>query len=83
MSPDPICHRPWKGKIRGWGAILFLCLLGAVAAIGARVLIESVGSAGHARYAPTGVPPRTVSPRHEWERGEYERQDRVVLEKGK
>lgn len=83
MSPDLICHRPWKWRLRGWGTILFLCLLGAVAAIGVRVLIESVGGAEHMRYKPADVPPQTVSPRHERERGEYERQDRIVLEKEK
>ena len=83
MSPDRICHQSWKRRLRGWGTILFLCLLGAVAAIGVRVLIESVGSAGHTRYESANIPPQTVSPRHERERGEYERQDRVVLEKEK
>lgn len=77
MSPDRICHQSWKRRLRGWGTILFLCLLGAVAAIGVRVLIESVGDIKHPRYEPS------VSPRHERERGEHERQDRVVLEKGK
>ncbi len=77
MRPHSACHRSWKRRLRGWGTILFLCLLGAVAAIGVRVLIESVGDVKHTRYE------QAVSPRHERERGEYERQDRVVLEKEK
>ena len=69
--------------LREWGAILFLCLLGAVAALGVRTLLESVGDAKHTRYEPVDVPPPAVSPRHEREREEYERRDRVVLEKEK
>jgi len=69
--------------LRGWGTILFLCLVGAVAAIGVRVLIESLGDAKHTRYEAADVPPQTGSPRHEREREEYERQGRVVLEKEK
>jgi len=68
MSPDLICHRSWKWRLRGWGTILFLCLLGAVAAIGVRVLIESVGDIKHTRYEPVDIPPpQTISPRHERE----------------
>lgn len=80
----PLTHqRSWKRKLRGWGVILFLCLLGAAAALGVRVLLESVGTAKHTRYEPVDVPPQSVSPRHEREREEYERRDRAVLEKGK
>jgi hypothetical protein len=64
MSPTLTCPR-WKRILRGWGTILFLCLLGAVAAIGVRVLIESAGGAKHARYEPVDVPPQSDSPRHE------------------
>lgn len=63
--------------------ILFLCLLGAVAAIGVRVLIESAGGVKHTRYEPVNVLPQSDSPRHEREQEEYERQGRVVLEKEK
>ena len=63
--------------------ILFLCLLGAVAAIGVRVLIESIGDAKHTRYERVDVSPQSVSPRHEGEQEEYERQGRVVLENEK
>lgn len=67
--------------MRGWGVILILCLLGAVAALGVRTLLESVGNAKHTRYEPVDVPPSGVSPQHEREREEYERRDRVVSEK--
>lgn len=83
MSPYLTDHRSWKRTMRGWGVILFLCLLGAVAALGVRTLLESVGSAKHTRYEPVDVPPSSVSPQHERERQELERRDRSVLEKGK
>lgn len=69
--------------MRGWGIILFLCLLGAVAALGVRALLESVGSAKHTRYEPVDVPPSSLSPQHARERQELERRDRIVLEKEK
>jgi hypothetical protein len=75
-------QRSWKRTYRRWGAILFLCLLGAVAALGVRTLLESVGSAKHMRYEPVDVPPQSVSPQHERERQELERRDRVSAEKG-
>lgn len=83
MSPYLTDHRSWKRTMRGWAVILFLCLLGAVAALGVRTLLESVGGAKHTRYEPVDVPPPSVSPRHEREREEYERRDRVVSEKEK
>lgn len=83
MSPYLTTHRSWKRTVRGWGVILFLCLLGAAAALGVRTLLESVGSAKHTRYEPVDVPPSSVSPQHERERQELERRDRSVLEKGK
>ncbi len=83
MSPYLTCRRSWKRRLRGWVTILFLCLLGAVAAVGVRVLIESVGDATYTRYEPVDVPPESVSPRHEREREEYERRNRVVLDKEK
>ncbi|MDC8450531.1 MAG: hypothetical protein LV473_19565 [Nitrospira sp.] len=57
MSQDLICRRSWKRRLRGWGTILFLCLLGAVAAIGVRVLIESVGDIRYTRYERVDVSP--------------------------
>jgi hypothetical protein len=83
MSPSVGHRRSWKRRLRGWGMILFLCLLGAVAALGVRTLLESIGTAKHTRYEPVDVPPQSVSPRHEREREEYERRDRVVLEREK
>ena len=83
MSSYLAHHRSWKRTLRGWGAILLLCLLGAVAALGIRALLESVGTAKHTRYEPVDVPPQSVSPQHERERQELERRDRVVLEKVK
>ncbi len=80
MSPY---RRSWKRTLRGWGTILFLCLLGAVAALGVRTLLESVGESKFTRYEPVDIPPSSVSPQHERERQELERRDRVVLEKGK
>lgn len=65
-----------------WGAILVLCLLGAMAALGVRALLDSVGSVKHTRYEPVDVPPQSVSPRHEREREELERRDRAVSDKG-
>jgi hypothetical protein len=83
MSSYLTHHRSWKRTLRGWGAILLLCLLGAVAALGIRALLESVGTAKHTRYEPVDVPPQSVSPQHERERQELERRDRIVLEKVK
>ncbi len=83
MSQDPASRRSWKRTVRMWGTILFFCLLAAVAALGVRTLLESVGSAKHTRYEPVDVPPSSVSPQHARERQELERRDRIVLEKGK
>ncbi|OQW35085.1 MAG: hypothetical protein A4E19_01820 [Nitrospira sp. SG-bin1] len=76
-------QRSWRHTLRGWGVILFLCLLGAAAALGVRTLLESVGSAKHTRYEPVDVPPSSVSPQHERERQELERRGRIVFDKGK
>lgn len=83
MSSYLAHRRSWKRTLRGWGVILLLCLLGAVAALGIRALLESVGTARHTRYEPVDVPPQSVSPQHERERQELERRDRVVLDKVK
>lgn len=83
MSQGPIYRRSWKRTACMWVTILFLCLLGAVAALGVRALLESVGSAKHTRYEPVDVPPQSVSPRHEREREELERRNRLVLEREK
>lgn len=83
MSSYLTSHRSWKRTMRGWGVIVLLCLFGAVAALGVRTLLESVGNAKHTRYEPVDVPPSSVSPQHARERQELERRDRSVLEKGK
>jgi hypothetical protein len=83
MSSYSVHQRSWKQPLRRWGAILFLCLVGAAAALGVRTMLESVGTAKHTRYEPVDVPPQSVSPLHERERQELERRDRVSSEKGK
>jgi hypothetical protein len=83
MSSYLTYHRSWKRTMRAWGVIVLLCLFGAVAALGVRALLESVGNAKHTRYEPVDVPPSSVSPQHARERQELERRDRSVLEKGK
>jgi hypothetical protein len=65
------------------GIIVALCLLGALATLGVRSLLTSVGSAKHTRYEPVDVPPQEVSPRHQKEREEYERRERVMTEKSR
>lgn len=73
-------RRRWKGRIGFWGSVVLVCLLGAVAALGVRALLTSVGSAKHTRYEPVDVPPQAVSPRHEREREELERRERTAAE---
>ena len=70
-------------SMRFWGILVALCLLAALATLGVRVLFTSVGSAKHTRYEPVDVPPQEISPRHQKEREEYERRDRVVTEQGR
>lgn len=77
-----IGQRLWRRRVRRWGVVLLLALLGAAAALGVRALLDSVGSAKHTRYEPVDVPPAQVSPRHERERQEYDRRERE-LEKGR
>lgn len=73
-------RRQWKRRIGFWGGVLLVCLLGAAAALGVRMLLTSVGSAKYTRYEPVDVPPQTVSPRHEREREELERRERAMIE---
>lgn len=73
-------RRRWKRRIGLWGTVFILCMLGAGAALGVRMLLTSVGSAKHTRYEPVDVPPQTVSPRHEREREELERRERAMTE---
>ena len=70
-------------SMRFWGILVALCLLAALATLGVRVLFTSVGSAKHTRYEPVDVPPQEVSPRHQKEREEYERRERVLIEKSR
>jgi len=72
-----------RDSIRFFGILVALCLLAALAALGVRFLVTSVGSAKHTRYEPVDVPPQEVSPRHQKEREEYERRDRVLTEQGR
>ena len=76
-------HRLWRRSIRFLGIIVALCLLGALATLGVRSLLTSVGSAKHIRYEPVDVPPQEVSPRHQKEREEYDRRDRVLTEQSR
>jgi hypothetical protein len=78
----PRRHRSWRRTARLWVTLFLLCLFGAVAALGVRALLDSVGSAKYTRYEPVDVPPVQVSPRHEREREEYQRRERE-LEKGR
>ena len=76
-------HRLWRRSIRFFGIIVAICLLAALATLGVRSLLTSVGSAKHIRYEPVDVPPQEVSPRHQREREEYERRERVLTEKSR
>lgn len=63
--------------------VVALCLLAALATLGVRSLLTSVGAAKHLRYEPVDVLPQEVSPRHQKEREEYERRERVLTEKSR
>lgn len=73
-------RRQWKRRIGFWGGVVIVCLLGAGAAVGVRMLLTSVGSAKHTRYEPVDIPPQDISPRHEREREELERRERTMAE---
>jgi len=72
-----------RRSIRLLSIIVALCLLAALATFGVKSLFTSVGSAKHMRYEPVDVPPQEVSPRHQKEREEYERRERVLTEKSR
>ena len=76
-------HRRWRRSIRFLGMVVALCLLAALATLGVRWLLTSVGSAKYIRYEPVDVPPQEVSPRHQKEREEYERRERVLTGKSR
>ncbi|MCC6139906.1 MAG: hypothetical protein IT389_04735 [Nitrospira sp.] len=73
-------RRQWKRRFKLWGIVLCVCLLGAGAALGLRLLLTSVGEAKYLRYEPVDVPPQAVSPRHEREREELDRHERMAAE---
>ena len=77
--------RHWRERwsIRFLGMVVALCLLAALATVGVRSLLTSVGSAKHTRYEPVDVPPQEVSPSHQKEREEYERRERALTEKSR
>ena len=84
MSRSPwFRHWRWRRSLRFLGMVVALCLLAALATFGVRSLFSSVGSAKHMRYEPVDVPPQEVSPRHQKEREEYERRERVLTEKSR
>lgn len=83
MSPSCSVKHRQRNSMRFWGILVVLCLLAALATLGVRTLFTSVGSAKHTRYEPVDVPPQEVSPRHQKEREEYERRDRMVTEQGR
>lgn len=70
-----------RRSLRFVGLVVALCLLAALATLGVRSMLTSVGAAKHIRYEPVDVPPQEVSPRHQKEREEYERRERVVTGK--
>lgn len=72
-----------RRSLRFVGLVVALCLLAALATLGVRSMLTSVGSAKHMRYEPVDVPPQEVSPRHQKEREEYERRERVVTGKSR
>jgi hypothetical protein len=72
-----------RRSIRFLGIVIGLCLLAALATLGVRSLLTSVGSAKHTRYEPVDVPPQEVSPRHQKEREEYERRERATTEQSR
>jgi hypothetical protein len=83
MSPSHSSKHRRRISIRFLGLVVALCLLAALATLGVRILLTSVGSAKHTRYEPVDVPPQEISPRHQKERQEYERRDRVLTEQSR
>lgn len=83
MSPSHRLRHRQRISMRFLGILVVLCLLAALGTLGVRTLFTSVGSAKHTRYEPVDVPPQEISPRHQKEREEYERRDRVLTEQGR
>ena len=62
MSASHWFRHRWCGySVRFWVTVVALCLLGAFATLGVRLLLSSVGSAKHTRYEPVDVPPECDS----------------------
>ncbi len=83
MSRSHWFSRRGRRSLRLFSLLVALCLLAALATLGVRPLLTSVGSAKHTRYVPVDVPPAEVSPSHQKEREEYERRERVLTEKSR
>lgn len=76
-------RRSWRHRMKFWLVGFLLCAIGAAAAIGVKVMFESVGKSKWYRYEPVDVPPPDVSSRHYKERVEYERRKLVLEEREK
>lgn len=83
MSASHASKHRRRTSLKFLGLVVALCLLAALATLGVRSLLTSVGSAKHIRYEPVDVPPQEVSPRHQKEREEYDRRERVVTEQSR
>ena len=73
----------FQQSIRFWIMAVVLCFLTALAAVGIKILFESVGGSTHTRYEPVDVPPAELSPRHAREREELQRREKVVEQETK
>lgn len=83
MSTSHASKHRRRPSLKFLGLVVALCLLAALATLGVRSLLTSVGSAKHIRYEPVDVPPQEISPRHQKEREEYDRRKRVVREQSR
>lgn len=83
MSASVTHHRSWKQMWRTWGFLIFLCLLGVIAALGAWAILTSLGTAKHARYGPVEGVSVSVSLEQVREWRGLERLDRMTLGNGK
>ena len=70
-----------RDSIRFWALAIALCFIAALAVLGIKFMLDSVGASKHTRYEPVDVPPRNVSPAHERERQELERRGQAGGEK--
>ena len=79
MSASVTHQRSWKHTWRIWGFLIFLCLLGVIAALGAWAILKSVRTATHPHYDAVLL---SLFVEQERERQGLERPDRIILEKG-